>query len=278
MLWIFLQIFQLAVKLWAGIELVCEFIQAVEAFVDRFEVDRINSSTVHSVLFKCLRREASLTAEGNPEKRVKNFFSNIDNDVLELCSKFPCRRDEIVREYLKSLSYLHRAQDRRRKGDILSREDRVRLQYSPVRIVKELMSEIENSVRDKKSRSNLTVVPNDGSLEVDASCSHLSQETEENNTACVEDPADGKIIGTVENTSRRKETAGVDRRWELGLLLRMKEKIMNKTVKTKKPVVKRVVWGSNHIPEIFRYIIRSYSSSAFRFAALKSNRSYKPGD
>ena len=183
-----------------------------------------------------------------------------------------------MREYLKSLSYLHRAQDRRRKGDTLSKEDRLRLQHSPVKIVKELISEIENSVRDKKSRSNLTVVPNDGSLEVDASCSHLSQETEENNTAYVEDPADGKIIGTVENTSRRKETAGVDRRWELGLLLRMKEKIMNKTVKTKKPVVKRVVWGSNHIPEIFRYIIRSYSSSAFRFAALKSNRSYKPGD
>ena len=46
MLGIMLQIFQLAVKLWAGIELVCEFSQVVEAFMDRFEVDRTNSSTV----------------------------------------------------------------------------------------------------------------------------------------------------------------------------------------------------------------------------------------
>ena len=74
MLGIILQMFQLAVKLWAGIELVCEFIQAVEAFMDRFQVDRTNSSTVHSVLFKCLCRDAPLTAEGNPEERVKNFF------------------------------------------------------------------------------------------------------------------------------------------------------------------------------------------------------------
>ena len=111
-----------------------------------------------------------------------------------------------------------------------------------------------------------------------ASCTHISQETEENNTASVEDPEDGKINGTVENISRQKETARVDRRWELELLSRMKEKLLNKTEKTTKSIVKRVVWGSNHIPKILLYIIRSYSSSAFRFAALKSNRSYKPGD
>ena len=114
--------------------------------MDRFDVDRTNSSTVHSVLFKCLRRDAPLTAEGNPEERVKKFFSKIDNDVLELCSKFSYKREEIVQEYLKSLFYLHQAQDRERKGSTLSREDRVRLQYGPVRIVEEMISELEKSV------------------------------------------------------------------------------------------------------------------------------------
>ena len=232
------------------------------------------------------------------------MFSNIDKDVLELCSKFPYKREEIVREYLKSLSYLHQAQDRRRKGDTLLREDRVRLQYSPVRIVKELMSEIENSVRDKKSRSNLTVVPNDGNLEVkrlqedgnragaeyessvrtmskektSARSEYFSDETIVPKVESTDNLEDGKINGTVENTSRQKKAARVDRRWELELLTRMKEKLLNKTEKTTKSIVKRVVWGSNHIPKILLYIIRSYSSSAFRFAALKSNRSYKPGD
>ena len=74
-----------------------------------------------------------------------------------------------------------------------------------------------------------------------ASYTHLSQETEENNTASVEDPEDGKINGTVENISRQKETARVDRRWELELLSRMKEKLLNKTEKSTKSIIKRVV-------------------------------------
>ena len=76
MLGIILQMFQLAVKLWAGIELVCEFIQVVQAFMDCFEVDRTNSSTVHLVLFKCLRRDSPLTAEGNPKERVQTVFES----------------------------------------------------------------------------------------------------------------------------------------------------------------------------------------------------------
>ena len=102
-------------KLLAGIALVYKFIQAVDAFIDRFEVDRMNSRSLHLVLFNSLCRDAPLTAKGNPEERVKKIFSNIDNDVLELCSKFSYKREEIVREYLKSLFYLHQAQDRQRK-------------------------------------------------------------------------------------------------------------------------------------------------------------------
>ena len=109
-------------------------------------LDRTNASTVHLVLFKCLRRDAPLTAKRNPEERVKKFFSNVDKEILELCTKFSYKREAIVWEHLKSCFYLHQAQDRQRKGSALSREDRVRLQYSPVRIVKELISKFENSV------------------------------------------------------------------------------------------------------------------------------------
>ena len=129
-----------------GIVLVDTFINAVKAFMDRFEVDRTNSRSVHSVLFDSLCREAPLTAGGNPDERVEKFFLHIDKDVLELCSKFSYKREEIVRVYLKSLFCLHHAQDRQRKGSTLSREDRVRLQYSPVRVVEEMITEFENSV------------------------------------------------------------------------------------------------------------------------------------
>ena len=148
------------------------------------------------------------------------------------------------------------------------------------------------------------MVPNDGSLKVkrlqedgnragaeyessvrtmskektSARSEYFSDETIVPKVEATDNPEDGKINGTVENTSRQNEAARVDRRWELELLTRMKEKLLNKTEKSTKTIVKRVVWGSNHIPKVFLYIIRSYSSSAFRFAALKSNRSYIPGD
>lgn len=71
------EILQFPVKLLAGIELIHEFERAVEAFIDRFESDRRNSSTVHSVLFKCLCRDAPLTAKGDPKERVeKNLCAN----------------------------------------------------------------------------------------------------------------------------------------------------------------------------------------------------------
>lgn len=74
---IVLQVFQLTVKLWAGVELVCEFIDGVESFIDRFGVDSEVSSYAHLVLFKCLCRDAPLTAKGDPEERVQNFFRKL---------------------------------------------------------------------------------------------------------------------------------------------------------------------------------------------------------
>ena len=84
--------------------LVYKFVIAVEAFIDRFEVDRANTSTVHSVLFNCLCRDAPLTTKGDPDERVQKLFAQIDGDILELCSKFSYKREEIVWVYFTPFS------------------------------------------------------------------------------------------------------------------------------------------------------------------------------
>ena len=96
------EIFQFSVKLLAGIVLVYKFMEAVESFVARFEVDRGNASTVQSVLFNCFYEDAPLTSGDDPEERVKNFFAKIDADIFELSSQYSCKRDEIVQVYLKT--------------------------------------------------------------------------------------------------------------------------------------------------------------------------------
>ena len=123
----------------AGIVLVHTFINAVEAFMDRFEVDRKNSGIVHSILFNCLCRDAPLTAEGDPEERVAKFFAKIDRDILQLSSKFSYKREDILQVYLKALFDLRQTQNCQRKGVLLSRVDHVRLQYSTVRIAEEII-------------------------------------------------------------------------------------------------------------------------------------------
>ena len=60
------EIFQFSAKLLAGIVLVHKFMEAVESFIARFEVDRGNASTVHSVLFNCLYEDAPLTSGNDP--------------------------------------------------------------------------------------------------------------------------------------------------------------------------------------------------------------------
>ena len=108
--------------------------------------------------------------------------------------------------------------------------------------------------------------------------SNISQAKEKRNTVTVEDQGNNRINCKVESLPEQRERMRVDRRWEFELLLRMKEKLLNKAEKSVKATVKRLVWGSNYIPKVFQYIIRSYVSSAFRFAVLKSNRSSIPGD
>ena len=124
----------------------------------------------------------------------------------------------------------------------------------------------QRKVRTVKQRSKHT------------SCSNISQEIEENDTTAAENPGDERTIDTVEKDSEQKEITRVDRRWEFELLSRMREKLLNKAEKSMKSTRKRVVWGCNYFPTVALYIIRLYASSAFRFAALKSNRSYIPGD
>ena len=86
------KIFQFSAKLMAGIVLVHTFINAVEAFVDCFEVDRKNSGTVHSVLFNCLCRDAPLTAEGDPEERVARFFAKLTETSFNCLLNSPTNR------------------------------------------------------------------------------------------------------------------------------------------------------------------------------------------
>ena len=114
-------------KLSAGIVLVYKFVAAVESFIDRFEVDRGNASTVHSLLFNCLYEDAPLTSSEDPEERVQNFFAKIDADIAELSSKFPCKWKELVRVYLKTLFCRNQSQNRQRKGFDLSRDGHIRL-------------------------------------------------------------------------------------------------------------------------------------------------------
>lgn len=400
-------------KLTAGIALVCKFIDAVEAFMDRHEIDRINSSTVHSVLFDSLCRDAPLTAEGDPEERVEKFFAEIDKDILSLSSKFSYNREEIVRVYLRVKFEQHKSQDRRRKGVELSREDRVRLQYSTARIAEEVFSDFEISVRDAKSDSDAMAVSNgensenretdemeeqkietqgegqveQGEIQMQArggalecarskkeddctvttaaeslgdlngcgsvceekclfavtkgtlfegiegptrrvlscefgcgneSCVDAEESLKERNrrllakererlsqrkaktpkqkskhenfdevsqTTELKKPSTAKnrvsegTITRVEHAPRQRKISSVDRRWEHGLLSRMRNKIRIKVEKSVKPTVKRVKWWrTRYVPKVCAYDIRAYSSSAYRFAAFKSNRRYKPGD
>ena len=88
-----------------------------------------------------------------------------------------------------------------------------------------------------------------------------------------------RILHRAEGISRQRVISRVDRRWEFELVLKMREKLLTKSEKSRENTMKRVVsWGTSYVPKVFSYVIRIYSNSAFRFAAFKSNRSYIPGD
>ena len=88
-----------------------------------------------------------------------------------------------------------------------------------------------------------------------------------------------RTITRAQQVTEQREISSVDRRWEIELVSRMRDKIRTKVEKRGKTTVKRVVWRRiRYFPKVFTYAIRMFSSSAFRFAAFKSNRSYIPGD
>ena len=91
---------------------------------------------------------------GQSGREGTEFFSGIDKDILELSSKFPCNREDVVREYLKSLFDRHQTLDRQRRGSALSRDDRVRLQYSPVRLAEVLVLNAIASTRGDNAVPN----------------------------------------------------------------------------------------------------------------------------
>ena len=99
------------------------------------------------------------------------------------------------------------------------------------------------------------------------------------NLAVAKDRGDERPNAKVEHASKQKEVSRVDRRWEIEVMSRTRDKTRAKEKKSGKTTVKRVVgWRNRCFPKVFGYVISIFSSSASRFAAFRSNRSYIPGD
>ena len=82
----------------------------------------------------------------------------------------------------------------------------------------------------------------------------------------------------VENSHKQRAVARVDRRWEFETLARVEKKLLNKAEKNIETTVKRVRLEISYYSEFLRYINRSCSNLAFRFAEIKTNWRYIPGD
>ena len=110
-------------------------------------------------------------------------------------------------------------------------------------------------------------------------CHAISQTIEVKNLTVVENRGDERPNTKVEHVSKQREVSSVDRRWEVEVISRTRDKTCAKAKKSGRTTVKRVVgWRNRCFPKVFGYVIRIYSSSASRFAAFRSNRSYIPGD
>ena len=110
-------------------------------------------------------------------------------------------------------------------------------------------------------------------------CGVISQAIEVNNFPFAENRGNEQTSTRVKHISKQREVPSVDRHWEFELVARMRDKIRIKDEKSGKTSAKRVVgWWTKYFPKVFGYVIRIYSSSASRFAAFNSNRSYIPGD
>ena len=95
-------------------------------------------------------------------------------------------------------------------------------------------------------------------------------------------------IKRVEKNAEQKELASVDRRWEVEMAERRKQKLFKgalgirsqsqNKVKTLKSHEKRIKFEDWNLMMTHAKIILAYSSSAFRYAMFQSNRRFKPGD
>jgi len=114
----------------------------------------------------------------------------VDKDILELFSKFSCNWEDVVREYLKSLFDRHQTLDRQRRGSSLSRDDRVRFQYSPVRLAEVLVLNAIASTRGDNAVPNQKTGPNDKNAGEDCAESGttavLQEETFDEELSCEE--------------------------------------------------------------------------------------------
>ena len=95
-----------------------------------------------------------------------------------------------MREYLKSLFDRHQTLDRQRRGSALSRDDRVRLQYSPVRLAEVLVLNAIASTRGDNAAPNQKTGPNDKNAGEDCDESGttavLQEETFDEELSCEE--------------------------------------------------------------------------------------------
>lgn len=86
------------------------------------------------------------------------------------------------------------------------------------------------------------------------------------------------VKGRGHKVPRQRERTTVHRRWEFEMLSRMKEKLLYKVEKSVNTTVKRLEWAISNFLKLVCYVNSLCTSSASRFAAFNSNRSYLPGD
>ena len=64
-------------------------------------------------VIKSLTREFLLSPEGDPERRVALFFSNVESEINMLCVDGDCKREDAAEQHLKKLWELRKSNDLR---------------------------------------------------------------------------------------------------------------------------------------------------------------------
>ena len=90
---------------------------SLEKFVIRHDVDRENVPLMRRVIMKSLTREFLLLSEGNPERRVFKFFTNMEKEINSLCVNGDYQRDEAVGLHMRKLWKLNKSHERHEMKD-----------------------------------------------------------------------------------------------------------------------------------------------------------------